>query len=63
MKYLSLGFSIASFLAAGAIALATTARAELGVMRPAAHAAANRLCDLTSRQDCGSGAVPAAALR
>lgn len=50
MKYLTLGFSIASFLAAGAIALATSARADLGVMRPSGPAA----CKFASSQDCAS---------
>ena len=59
MKYLTLGFSIASFLAAGAIALATSARADLGVMRPAEPAA----CKFTSSQDCVPVKTPDAVLR
>jgi len=59
MKYLTLGFSIASFLAAGAIALATSARADLGVMRPAEPAA----CKFASSQDCVPANGPGAVLR
>ena len=52
MKYLPLGFSIASFLAASAIALTTSAQAGLrGSDEPAAPAKA---CRFASNQDCGA---------
>lgn len=45
MKYLPLGFSIASFIAAGLIALTTSAHALSGLT-------AERSCVTTSSQDC-----------
>lgn len=60
MRYLTLGFSVACFIAAGVMALATSSNAG-SVMRSANAASAE--CEFTSNQSCQSGVPAGAVLR
>lgn len=62
MRYLTLGFSAACFIAAGVMALATSFSVS-PVMRGASAAAAAECKSFTSNQSCRTGVPAGAALR